>query len=204
MTAGPAIQIDGLIKTYDGGRALDGMSFTVPRGSICGFVGPNGAGKTTTLRIVMGFAFPEFGSTRVLGAGMVTPPVLGRIGFVPEVKELYPFARAGEMIRLTRGFYPHWDHALEATRMVNRGRTVLEGALDDIKQRHRRGRLVIERDGVQLPAALAHWQRDGRFLTGLSDEAPEALAARLAGDGVIVLDAQPATLKDVFLDHVSR
>ena len=32
---------------------------------------------------------------------------------MPEVKDLYPFARAGEMVRLTRGFYPNWNHELE-------------------------------------------------------------------------------------------
>ena len=84
--------------------------------------------------------------------------------------------------------------------LVNRGRAVLEGALDDIKQRHQRVRLVIDTDRTELPAAVAHWRRDGRFLTGLSSEQPDALAQRLAASGVTVLDAQPATLKDVFLE----
>jgi len=115
MNSDAAIRVSGLSKSFDGQQqALDGMTFTVPRGSICGFLGPNGAGKTTTLRVIMGFAFAA-GWTEILGArGRVTPGLLQRIGFVPEVKELYPFARAGEMIRLTRGFYPRWDHALEA------------------------------------------------------------------------------------------
>ena len=290
MTTAPAIQVDGLIKTYERGRALDGMSFSVPRGSICGFLGPNGAGKTTTLRLIMGFAFTEAGWINVFGAGAMTPALLRRVGFVPEVKELYPFARAGEMIRLTRGFYPNWDHALEATLvrdfeiplramctqvskgtktrlalllalcrnadllildeptegldpvatemlmrllvtqvgerqvtvlfsthqlseveqiadymvMVNRGRAVLEGSIDEIKQRHQRVRLVLDSEHVQLPAALASWRRDGRFLTGLSDESPDALAERLSASGVTVLDAQPATLKEVFLDQVGK
>ena len=289
MNTGSAIQVDGLVKTYDR-RALDGMSFHVPRGSICGFLGPNGAGKTTTLRLIMGFAFPEAGSINVFDAGPMTPLLLRRVGFVPEVKELYPFARAGEMIRLTRGFYPQWDHALEAqlvrdfeiplrswctklskgtrTRlalllalcrnadllildeptegldpvanemlmrllvkqvaerqvtvlfsthqlsdveqiadymvMANRGRAVLEGSLDEIRQRHQRVRLIVENEATALPAAVANWQRDGRFLTGLSREAPEDLALRLASSGVTVLDAQPATLKEVFLDQVAR
>jgi ABC-2 type transport system ATP-binding protein len=290
MNTGPAIKVDGLIKTYDGRHALDRMSFTVPRGSICGFLGPNGAGKTTTLRIVMGFAFAEAGTIDVFGAGVMTPTLLRRVGFVPEVKELYPFARAGEMIRLTRGFYPNWDHSLEATLvrdweiplrsmcpklskgtktrlalllalcrnadllildeptegldpvatemlmrllvqqvaerqvtvffsthqlseveqiadymvMVNRGRAVLEGSIDEIRQRHQRVRLVVEHDRAELPAALASWHRDGRFVTGISTEEPSTLAQRLSASGVTVLDAQPATLKEVFLDHVDK
>ena len=284
-----ALKVDNLVKTYDH-RALDRMSFRVPRGSICGFLGPNGAGKTTTLRIVMGFAFAEAGSVDVLGGGAMSPQLLQRIGFVPEVKELYPFARVGEMIRLTRGFYPRWDYQLEAellrdfdiplrswctklskgtkTRlalllavcrnadllildeptegldpvasdrlmrllvqqvadrqvtvlfsthqlseveqiadymvMVNHGRAVLEGSLDEIRQRHQRVRIVIDNDRVEVPAAFSGWRRDGRFLTGLSHEAPAVLAERFAAAGVTVLDAEPATLKEVFLAQAEK
>ena len=289
MRPDAALTVEGLVKTYDR-RALDGLSFRVPRGSICGFLGPNGAGKTTTLRIVMGFAFPEAGSVDVLGAGPMTPRLLQRTGFVPEVKELYPFARAGEMIRLTRGFYREWDHELEArlvrdfeiplrswctklskgtrTRLalllalcrsaellvldeptegldpvandillrllvqqvadrqvtvlfsthalsdveqiadymviVNRGRAVLEGSIDEIRQRHQRVRVVIDSERVEVPAAFSGWRRDGRFLTGLSNEAPTVLAERFAAAGVTVLDSEPATLKEVFLNQVEK
>ena len=108
---GPAIQVHDLYKHY----ALHGLTFSVPRGSICGFLGANGAGKTTTLRILMGFAKAEGGSAELLGvpAGS-THDIFRKVAFVPEVKEAYPFARIHEMIRLTRGFYPAWDHPLEA------------------------------------------------------------------------------------------
>jgi ABC-2 type transport system ATP-binding protein len=46
MSADAAIRVNELTKSFDGPPALDGMTFTVPRGSICGFLGPNGAGKT--------------------------------------------------------------------------------------------------------------------------------------------------------------
>jgi ABC-2 type transport system ATP-binding protein len=42
-----------------------------------------------------------------------THEIFRRVAFVPEIKELYPFARVSEMIRLTRGFYLNWDHELE-------------------------------------------------------------------------------------------
>ena len=105
-----AIKVQGVTKSY-GPR---GLSFSVPVGAICGFLGPNGAGKTTTLRILMGLARTDSGSAEVLGvrAG-TTHDIFRRVAFVPEVKDLYPFARASEMIRLTRGFYPDWDHLLE-------------------------------------------------------------------------------------------
>jgi ABC-2 type transport system ATP-binding protein len=88
--------------------------------------------------------------------------------------------------------------------MVHRGRCALEGTIDDIRQRHQRVRLVLDRDVDRLPPPLDRWQRDGRFVTGVSSDSPETLAARFAPRGINVLDAQPATLKDVFLDQVAR
>ena len=106
----PAIHVHALTKSY-GPR---GLTFSVPRGAICGFLGPNGAGKTTTLRILMGLAHARSGTAGVLGVPAGTShEIFRRVAFVPEVKDLYPFARAGEMVRLTRGFYPDWDHDLE-------------------------------------------------------------------------------------------
>ena len=107
---GPALEVRDLSKSY----GPHGLTFTVPRGVISGLLGPNGSGKTTTLRILMGMAHADAGSARVLGvpAGS-SHEIFRRVAFVPEVKDLYPFARAGEMIRLTRGFFPNWDHELE-------------------------------------------------------------------------------------------
>ena len=42
--------VEDLTKRYGRTTAVDGLSFAVPQGSVCGFLGPNGAGKTTTLR----------------------------------------------------------------------------------------------------------------------------------------------------------
>ena len=88
----PAIHVHALTKSY-GPR---GLTFSVPRGAICGFLGPNGAGKTTTLRILMGLARARSGTAGVLGVPAGTShEIFHRVAFVPEVKDLYPFARAG-------------------------------------------------------------------------------------------------------------
>jgi ABC-2 type transport system ATP-binding protein len=56
-----ALVIDGLVKRFGSVQALDGVTFAVPQGGICGFLGANGAGKTTTMRIVLGFLRADAG-----------------------------------------------------------------------------------------------------------------------------------------------
>jgi ABC-2 type transport system ATP-binding protein len=63
-----ALEISGLTKTFPSGhRAVDGLSLSVPVGSIFGFVGMNGAGKTTTIRIIAGLCHRDSGTVRVFG-----------------------------------------------------------------------------------------------------------------------------------------
>jgi ABC-2 type transport system ATP-binding protein len=66
-TAPPAVSVRGLSKRYGDVAAVDGLTFTLERGSITGFLGPNGAGKTTTLRLLLGLAEPTAGEALVFG-----------------------------------------------------------------------------------------------------------------------------------------
>ena len=52
------IQVNNLIKTFDGFKALDGVNMNVKRGSVYGLVGPNGAGKSTLIRHITGVMRP--------------------------------------------------------------------------------------------------------------------------------------------------
>ena len=65
-----AIAVDQLVKVYNATRAVDGISFALPPGSMTGLLGGNGAGKTTTLAMILGLVMPTSGSARVLGAEM--------------------------------------------------------------------------------------------------------------------------------------
>ena len=88
---GAALKFEGVVKAWGRGgkRALDELSFEVPRGSICGFVGPNGAGKTTTFSVVSGFLPPDAGEVDILGGGPFDPWRLkGRLGVLPQDAEL--------------------------------------------------------------------------------------------------------------------
>lgn len=72
--AAPLIGVDGVTFEYPGRRALDGVSFTLGRGSVTALVGPNGAGKTTLLRCLAGLDRPLGGSIIVAGIDVVAEP----------------------------------------------------------------------------------------------------------------------------------
>jgi len=72
------VEAEDLAKVYPGGqRALDGVSFSVCRGEIFGFLGPNGSGKTTTVRILVTLLSATFGAARVGGFDVSREP--GRV-----------------------------------------------------------------------------------------------------------------------------
>lgn len=62
-----AIRLEQLTRDFKTGRAVDGLTLTVPAGTIFGFLGPNGAGKTTTIRLLLGLLEPTSGYASVLG-----------------------------------------------------------------------------------------------------------------------------------------
>jgi ABC-2 type transport system ATP-binding protein len=74
MAAELMIQAEGLKKRYGETRALDGVSFSVPAGTILGLLGPNGAGKTTAVRVLTTLAQPDAGVATVAGIDVVKHP----------------------------------------------------------------------------------------------------------------------------------
>src|SRR5687768_18329667 len=92
-----AAEARDLTKDFDGKRAVDGVSLTVPEGSITGILGPNGAGKTTTLRMMLGIIDPTSGSRTLLGHER--PLEAARdVGYLPEERGLYPTMTVVEAI----------------------------------------------------------------------------------------------------------
>jgi ABC-2 type transport system ATP-binding protein len=67
----PVIRTENLTRDFGAVRAVDGLTLTVPGGSIFGFLGPNGSGKTTTIRMLLGLVEPSAGSAHVLGFNAV-------------------------------------------------------------------------------------------------------------------------------------
>ncbi|MFI6431293.1 ATP-binding cassette domain-containing protein [Rhodococcus oryzae] len=78
LSVPPAIEAVGLVKRFGDATAVDGVSLTVPTGSVYGVLGPNGAGKTTTVRMLATLLRPDGGQARVFGHDVVREPTAVR------------------------------------------------------------------------------------------------------------------------------
>ena len=102
-----AIETTGLVKTYGEVRALSGVSFSVPEGTVFGLLGPNGAGKSTTVRILTTLTRADEGSARVAGLDVLDDPtgVRRSIGVVGQRSGVDPEATGRENLRLQGQVY---------------------------------------------------------------------------------------------------
>jgi len=101
-----AIELHKVSKTYPGKVALNGLSLSVPAGSIFTLLGDNGAGKSTTIRILNGLTPKDSGWARVLGrdAWRHAADLRQRIGYVPERPKFYDWMTVKEIGWFTSGF----------------------------------------------------------------------------------------------------
>jgi len=103
-----AIAIEGLCKTYKGGkRALDDVSFEVPRGTIFGLLGPNGAGKSTLINILAGLVNKTSGKATIWGFDTDQHPRNAKvsIGIVNQEILFDPFFTPFETLEIQAGLY---------------------------------------------------------------------------------------------------
>ncbi len=78
VSSRPAIEADNLVKRFGDTLAVDGVSLSVPEGSVLGLLGPNGAGKTTTVRMMTTLTTPTSGTARVAGYDVIEQPDMVR------------------------------------------------------------------------------------------------------------------------------
>ncbi len=102
----PAIEAIDLVKRFGDTVAVDGVSFTVPAGSVLGVLGPNGAGKTTTVRMLTTMSRPTSGTGRVAGHDIIKEPEAVRrsMGLTSQVATVDELLTARENIRLSGRF----------------------------------------------------------------------------------------------------
>ena len=104
------IEIKELKKSFGGFQALDGLSLTVPTGSVYGLVGPNGAGKTTAIKHLTGVYRQDSGEVLLDGAPVFeNPAAKEKIAYIPD--EIYFFSQAGikDMAAFYKGVYPKFS-----------------------------------------------------------------------------------------------
>jgi len=118
------IEMESLVKYYDGRCVLDGIDLKVPRGCIYGLLGRNGCGKTTIIRILLGLEPATRGRTALLGqdSTRLTAQTRSRIGYVAEGHHLIQNYKVRRLIGLCKGLAMHWNeeffgHLMETFRL---------------------------------------------------------------------------------------
>jgi heme exporter protein A len=129
----PALEIEGLTRTFGARKALDGVDFTLPSGAFLSIFGPNGAGKTTLLRTLTTLQNPSSGTAKVLGLDVVKDAVelRGRIGLISHNPLLYPDLSAEENLLFFSEMYGVDDPPARVSEL-----------LESVELRHRRFDLV--------------------------------------------------------------
>jgi ABC-2 type transport system ATP-binding protein len=118
------INIENLVKYFDGRCVLDGINLKIQQGCVYGLLGRNGAGKTTIIRILLGLDFPTRGQTFLLGndSSRLPAKIHGRIGCVSEGHNLIQNYKVNRLIKLCKDLSLQWnkeffEHLIETFRL---------------------------------------------------------------------------------------
>ena len=104
------IQVQELVKTFEGFRALDGLNISVPRGAVYGLVGPLGAGKSTVIRHLAGIYRQDSGRVLIGGEPVYeNPAVKNRLAYIPDDIFYYTQASIRDMMCFYREMYSGFD-----------------------------------------------------------------------------------------------
>jgi ABC-2 type transport system ATP-binding protein len=189
----PAIAVRGLNKTYRGGtKALNGLTFTVPAGTVFALLGPNGAGKSTAVKVLTTLCRPDSGQAQVAGIDVIRHPdqVRHAVGVVAQMTAVDIEATGRENLELQGHLYGLSGQALKRGLQSLLERFGLEEVADRISKTYSGGtqrKLDVAMGLVHRPEVL--------FLdeptTGLDPEARAEMWREIAHmakhDGLTVL-----------------
>jgi ABC-2 type transport system ATP-binding protein len=215
-----ALVVDGLRVDLPG-FTIGPVSFTVPPGTIIGFLGENGAGKTTTLKLIMGMLRKSGGSTRIgaLDHRRDEAAFKRRLGFVSEETYLYAAMTIGETVDFVARFHDDWDgrYADRLLRELGLHPAMIAGTLSKgmrtklslvLALSHHPSVLLLDEptsgldprmrvEVLQLLERAAHQRGCGVLFSTHSVEEVERIADRvlILRRGAIVADGELATLR---------
>lgn len=124
-----AVEFDGVTKDFrlslfqkERRRALDNVSFQIPRGDVFGLVGPNRAGKTTLLKVLLTLCRPTAGVAKRLGELVSNRRTLARVGFVHEQQSFPPYHTAAGILEFygSMSFIPDDELKKRVPRLLER------------------------------------------------------------------------------------
>lgn len=214
-----SVDVRDLVVVRGSHRVIDGLTLSIPAGTITGLLGPSGCGKTTLIRSIVGTQIIAQGSVTVLGEPAGSPANRERVGYVTQASSVYPDLTVRQNL------------AYFAT-LAGRRAAAIDGTLDDVGLRGQADDLTGNLSGgqrtrVSLAAALIAqpdvylldeptvgldpvlrrdlWQlfddlaRAGRTLlisSHVMDEAGRCGRVLLMREGAMIADTSPAGLRD--------
>ncbi|MGD8623541.1 MAG: ABC transporter ATP-binding protein [Anaerolineae bacterium] len=220
-----AVQAVDLTKKFGDFVAVDGVTFTVRRGTIFGFLGPNGAGKTTTIRMLLGLLKPTSGTATVLGFDVVkqTDEVKKRIGYMSQRFSLYDDLTVDENLNfygrtygvLGRYLRARKEFVLHMAGLEGRQRELTRNLSGGWKQRLALGTAIIHEPemlfldeptaGVDPISRRAFWdllyelaEADTTIMvtTHYMDEAEHCQSLAFIQHGRLIAQGSPAVIKE--------
>ena len=172
----PLLEVEGVSKRFRGLKAVDGVSFSVPRGAIIGLIGPNGAGKTTIFNMIAGVLKPDRGSIRLDGRDItgLRPDAACRAGIGRTFQLVRPFATLTVLENVVIGAFRQKHKLAEAERLAME---------------------VLERLGLAARA-----RDEARSLTLADRKRLETARALATGPKLLLLDEVMAGLRPTEID----
>lgn len=105
------IEVRGVVKTFDGHKALDGVDLTAPKGAVYGLIGANGAGKSTLIRHLTGAYRPDTGTIKIGGQQVYeNNSIKDKIAYIPDDVFYFTSASTLDMKRFYSGIYSKFDN----------------------------------------------------------------------------------------------
>ncbi len=212
----PAIEVDGLVKSFGDVRALDGVELEAGPGTVLGVLGPNGAGKTTLLHILSGALSPDAGAARVTRRPVLLLDEPTR-GLDPRSRirrweVIEAAAGSGATVVLVTHDLAEAERLAGRIAVLDHGRVIAEGTADELKARAGGERLEVQLAGPD-EALEAAWALGGPAeIVGRSVRLPAERGAllevaRRLGEARLQVDdlaLRRPTLDEAFLTLTGR